>query len=156
MTQTAYYKIKQFNIKISYNDKAITQVDFVENLDEMKNSKTSILSELAHKQLCEYFDKKRQIFELPLELNGTSFQKKVWNALSEIPYAQTRSYKEIATFIGNKNASRAVGHANNKNPIAIIIPCHRVIGSSGKLVGYAGGLEIKKALLELESQSFKP
>lgn len=156
MSQTAYYKIKQFNIKISYNDKAITQVDFVENLDEMKNSKTSILSELAHKQLCEYFDKKRQIFELPLELNGTSFQKKVWNALSEIPYAQTRSYKEIATFIGNKNASRAVGHANNKNPIAIIIPCHRVIGSSGKLVGYAGGLEIKKALLELESQSFKP
>lgn len=156
MSQTAYYKIKQFNIKISYNDKAITQVDFVENLDEMKNSKTSILSELAYKQLCEYFDKKRQIFELPLELNGTSFQKKVWNALSEIPYAQTRSYKEIATFIGNKNASRAVGHANNKNPIAIIIPCHRVIGSSGKLVGYAGGLEIKKALLELESQSFKP
>lgn len=155
MTQTAYYKIKQFNIKISYNDKAITQVDFVENLDEMKYSKTSILSELAHKQLCEYFDKKRQIFELPLELNGTSFQKKVWNALSEIPYAQTRSYKEIATFIGNKNASRAVGNANNKNPIAIIIPCHRVIGSSGKLVGYAGGLEIKKALLELESQSFK-
>lgn len=156
MTQTAYYKIKQFNIKISYNDKAITQVDFVKSLDEMKNSKTSILSELAYKQLCEYFDKKRQIFELPLELNGTSFQKKVWNALSEIPYAQTRSYKEIATFIGNKNASRAVGHANNKNPIAIIIPCHRVIGSSGKLVGYAGGLEIKKALLELESQSFKP
>lgn len=155
MSQTAYYKIKQFNIKISYNDKAITQVDFFENLDEIKNSKTSILSELAHKQLCEYFDKKRQIFELPLELNGTSFQKKVWNALSEIPYAQTRSYKEIATFIGNKNASRAVGHANNKNPIAIIIPCHRVIGSSGKLVGYAGGLEIKKALLELESQSFK-
>lgn len=151
MTKTAYYKIKQFNIKISYNEKAITNVDFVKNLDEITNSITSKLSDEAYKQLSEYFDKKRQKFDLPLELNGTNFQKQVWHELSKIPYAKTRSYKEIAKLIGNPKASRAVGNANNKNKIAIIIPCHRVIGSSGKLVGYASGLEIKKALLELES-----
>jgi O-6-methylguanine DNA methyltransferase len=104
----------------------------------------------AKKQLEDYFMKRRQEFDLPLELNGTEFQKKVWRALMDIPYGETRSYKEIAKVVGNDKASRAIGLANNKNLIMIIIPCHRVIGSNGKLVGYAGGLNLKAALLELE------
>jgi len=104
----------------------------------------------AAKQLDEYFSKKRKIFELPLSLNGTEFQVKVWKALQTIPYGETWSYGELAKVVGNSKASRAVGMANNKNPIAIIIPCHRVIGADGSLTGYAGGLDIKKVLLELE------
>lgn len=107
--------------------------------------------EAAKAQILEYMAGKRQTFDLKLNPKGTEFQKRVWRALSEIPYAETRSYKEIAISIGNGNASRAVGMANNKNPIPLIIPCHRVVGSSGRLTGYAFGLEIKKRLLELEA-----
>ncbi len=89
---------------------------------------------------------------MPLAPKGTDFQKKVWQALCEIPYGETFSYKKVAQKIGNEKACRAVGMANNKNPIAIIVPCHRVIGENGKLVGYAGGLEVKKKLLVLESR----
>ena len=103
------------------------------------------------KMLWEYFDGKRKDFHLPLNPMGTEFQKKAWNALLRIPYGQTRSYKEQAEAVGNAKAYRAVGAANGKNPISIIIPCHRVIGSDKTLVGYGGGLGIKKALLELES-----
>jgi methylated-DNA-[protein]-cysteine S-methyltransferase len=102
------------------------------------------------KQIDEYFDKKRRIFNLPLAPHGTDFQIKVWKALQTIPYGETRSYGEIAAMIGNPKASRAVGMANNRNPIAIIIPCHRVIGHDGSLTGYAGGLKIKQKLLDLE------
>lgn len=105
----------------------------------------------AKAQILEYVAGKRQVFDLQLKPKGTEFQKQVWAALSEIPYGQTRSYKDIAISIGNANASRAVGMANNKNPIPLIIPCHRVVGSSGQLTGYAFGLEIKKRLLELEA-----
>lgn len=109
--------------------------------------------ESAYRQLEEYFAGVREVFSFAMNPQGTEFQRKVWNALREIPYGETRSYKEIAIAIGNPKACRAVGMANNANPIIIAIPCHRVIGASGKLVGYARGLEMKKHLLELEKRA---
>ena len=108
--------------------------------------------EKAYKQLKEYFVGERKEFDLPLDPVGTEFQMKVWEALQTIPYGETRSYKEIAVQIGNENASRAVGMANNRNPLPIFIPCHRVVGADGGIVGYAGGTEVKVALLELEKR----
>lgn len=105
---------------------------------------------VATRQLREYFAGERREFDLPLRLEGTSFQRDVWNALLAIPYGQTRSYGELASRIGNPNASRAVGLANGSNPIAIVVPCHRVIGSNGALVGFGGGVELKAQLLSLE------
>jgi len=107
----------------------------------------------AAKALEEYFAGKRKEFDLPLRPKGTDFQRSVWNALMTIPYGETRSYMQVAQMLGNPKACRAVGLANNKNPIWIIIPCHRVIGSDGSLVGYGGGLETKKTLLSLESET---
>lgn len=104
----------------------------------------------VQQQLNEYFAGTRQTFDLPLAFNGTEFQKKVWGALLSIPYGETRSYKDIAAQIGNVKAVRAVGAANGRNPISIIAPCHRVIGASGKLVGFAGGLDRKEILLKIE------
>ena len=104
----------------------------------------------AKRQLTDYFDGRRQGFNLPLEPVGTAFQRRVWNALLEIPYGEIRSYKDIATATGNPKAALAIGGANARNPLAIVIPCHRVIGSDGKLTGYAGGLPAKRYLLELE------
>lgn len=117
--------------------------------------KESVFLLNVRRQLEEYFQGRRKIFELPLNPEGTVFQKRVWEELVKIPYGETKSYKEIAKRLGKPGACRAVGMANNRNPIAIIIPCHRVIGSGGTLVGYAGGLEIKKQLLKLESVSYK-
>lgn len=107
----------------------------------------------AHRQLLEYFRGVRKKFELPLSPQGTAFQMKVWQALTEIPYGETRTYGQIAALTGNPKASRAVGLANNRNPIALFIPCHRVIGSDGKLVGFGGGLDIKEYLLRLEREN---
>lgn len=107
----------------------------------------------AATQLSEYLAGTRTAFTLSLAPAGTAFQQAVWQALQEIPYGETRSYKEIAMRIGKPNACRAVGMANNKNPLAIFIPCHRVIGANGKLVGYGGGLTIKEQLLALEKTS---
>ena len=104
----------------------------------------------AERQLTEYFKGERTAFELPLSLRGTVFQQRVWQQLLRIPYGQTRSYGRLAVELGNGNASRAVGLANRKNPLSIIVPCHLVIGASGKLTGFAGGLETKAKLLELE------
>jgi methylated-DNA-[protein]-cysteine S-methyltransferase len=101
-------------------------------------------------QVNEYLDGKRQQFDLSLEAEGTDFQKSVWLQLSKIPYGETRSYKDIATKLNDPNACRAVGSANGRNPISIIVPCHRVIAANGTLAGFAGGLPIKLALLELE------
>ena len=103
-------------------------------------------------QLQQYFEGTRQRFEVPLDPQGTDFQKQVWSALTEIPYGQTESYGQLAARLGNPQASRAVGRANGLNPISIIVPCHRVVGASGKLTGYAGGLETKQWLLQHESQ----
>ena len=104
----------------------------------------------VREQLSAYFAGDLTQFDLELDASGTPFQKRVWKALTEIPYGKTASYIDIARKIGNPNASRAVGSANRCNPIAIVVPCHRVIGASGKLVGYAGGLDRKQKLLELE------
>ncbi len=106
----------------------------------------------TQKQLREYFAGTRQQFDLPLDFEGTVFQKKVWQALLCIPFGETRSYRDIAEKVGNIKAVRAVGAANGKNPISIIAPCHRVVGVNGKLVGFAGGLNNKEILLGLEKQ----
>jgi methylated-DNA-[protein]-cysteine S-methyltransferase len=104
----------------------------------------------TERQLGEYFSGKRKDFSLDLDLRGTQFQKNVWEALLAIPFGETRSYGELAKQLGNPRATRAVGAANGRNPISIIVPCHRVIGSSGKLTGFAGGLDAKSHLLNLE------
>lgn len=107
----------------------------------------------AMTQLAEYFSGKRRSFDVPLALYGTDFQKSVWQALLTIPYGETRTYKQIALAIGKPKGSRAVGMANHKNPVPLLVPCHRVIGSNGKLVGYAFGTEMKEKLIRLESHS---
>ena len=106
--------------------------------------------EEAREQLLAYFAGERRAFDLPLSTCGTSFQEKVWRALRGIPYGETRSYLQVAEAIGAPKAARAVGMANNRNPIPILIPCHRVVGADGRLVGYAGGLERKRYVLDLE------
>lgn len=111
------------------------------------------LLEKVKVQLRQYFEGTRRRFEIPLDPQGTDFQKDVWSSLTEIPYGQTQSYGELASRLGKPLASRAVGRANGLNPVSIIIPCHRVVGASGKLTGYAGGLETKQWLLEHESRS---
>lgn len=122
-------------------------------LGEMvENQNHPVLVE-AEKQLTEYFDGIRHAFSLNIEFHGTEFQKQVWRELQKIPYGETRSYADIAQQIGNPKAVRAVGAANGKNPISIITPCHRVVGSNGKLTGFAGGLKTKEYLLQLEADS---
>ena len=111
---------------------------------------TTLLDEAA-RQLAEYFGGRRRDFDLPLAPAGTPFQREVWAALRTIPYGQTRSYKDIAAAVGRPRACRAVGMANNRNPLPIVIPCHRVIGASGALTGYAGGVDVKRRLLEIEN-----
>lgn len=110
----------------------------------------------TEKQLGEYFEKKRTKFDLPLDFIGTDFQKKVWETLLTIPFGETRTYGDIARHLGDIKAVRAVGAANGKNPISIIAPCHRVIGTSGKLTGFAGGLPNKAFLLRLENSGRTP
>jgi methylated-DNA-[protein]-cysteine S-methyltransferase len=119
-------------------------------LGAMQEAEDSPVLAETERQLHEYFAGKRNRFELELDFAGTEFQKKVWAALLTIPFGETRSYGEIAVQIGSPKAVRAVGAANGKNPISIIAPCHRVIGASGALTGFAGGLDIKKLLLSLE------
>ena len=116
---------------------------------------TALIKE-AYLQLTEYLKGERKTFDLPLNPHGTEFQKRVWKALCEIPYGETRCYKQIAESIGNPKAVRAVGMANNRNPLLIVVPCHRVIGADGKLVGYAAGLDKKEFLLQLEAKYLTP
>ena len=107
-------------------------------------------SDQAAAQLQEYFDGRRREFQFPVSVHGTPFQKAVWQAISQIPYGETRSYGQIAAMIGKPNAARAVGQAANRNPLWIIVPCHRVVGKNHTLTGYAGGLDAKQHLLKLE------
>ncbi len=132
----------------------ITQIFFMdfEPISESFVENNTDLLQSAKEQLEQYFSGQRKIFDLPLNPQGTNFMKADWKALTDIPYGETRSYKQIAEAIGNPKACRAVGMANNRNPIAIVIPCHRVIGADGSLVGYAGGLHLKKFLLDLEQK----
>ena len=154
-----FYKIYDFEIgelAICEENGKIVLVNVVktkEDIEEMaKNSiqKETSLIKNTKQQLDEYFAGKRKKFDIPIKLDGTDFQIKVWKELLKIPYGETCSYLDIAKCIGNPKASRAVGMANNKNKIIIIVPCHRVIGSNKKLVGYACGLDVKQKLLELE------
>lgn len=124
-------------------------------LDEMELSNKHPILVKTETQLKEYFKGQRKVFDLPLGAIGTSFQQQVWNELCEIPFGETRSYGELATKMGSPKASRAVGAANGKNPISIVVPCHRVIGKNGKLTGFAGGLGVKEILLKLESKQSK-
>ena len=137
---------------LTEEDGYITAVGFggMEKAEEEKSGVCTPLMLEAEKQLQEFYEGKRDQFTLPLHPEGTAFQKRVWEALLTIPKGETRSYQEIAKLCGNEKASRAVGMANNRNPIPIFIPCHRVIGKNGALVGYGGGLPIKEALLRLE------
>ncbi len=150
MKHTAYIKTVLGPIKISEVDGFITELLFVKDTNEISGKQKTHLLEEAEKQIKEYLDGTSRRFDLPLAAKGSEFQKAVWEALHRIPYGETRSYKQIATMIGRPDASRAVGMANGKNPILLLTPCHRVVGSDGKLTGYAAGLEIKEQLLELE------
>jgi methylated-DNA-[protein]-cysteine S-methyltransferase len=136
-------------VAIEDNGSEITDVNVISDDQNFEMNETSLLKNAAQ-QLYEYLEGKRNSFDLPLNPKGTEFQKKVWAALCDIPYGETRSYKQIAECVGNSKACRAVGMANNKNPIMIFIPCHRVVGSDGSLTGYAGGLDMKEKLLLLE------
>jgi methylated-DNA-[protein]-cysteine S-methyltransferase len=122
-------------------------------LGALQEANNSPVLEETERQLKEYFAGTRNRFELELDFAGTDFQKKVWQALLTIPFGETRSYSQIAAQIGSPKAVRAVGAANGRNPISIVAPCHRVIGASGELTGFAGGLEAKQYLLELEEHA---
>jgi len=151
MKKFFYYKYKFCNLFIVEDNGALCNIFFNKEkiIEDYQNCETPLIIKTI-KQLSEYIDKKRKTFDLPLDLKGTEFQMKVWKALLTIPYGRTLSYGQLAAMTGNPKASRAVGMANNRNPIPIIVPCHRVIGSDGSLTGYGGGLEIKQKLLELE------
>lgn len=143
-------------LKLVAHDQALVAVMW-DNEDHKRVRLAELVEDRQHpilhqvkQQLEQYFAGQRQQFDLPLDFQGTAFQQQVWQALLTIPYGETRSYKEIAVQLGNEKAVRAVGAANGKNPISIIAPCHRVIGSSGALVGFAGGLDKKQILLGLE------
>lgn len=153
MENTFIYDTKIGKVGIIDDGNSITEIYFANDQDakEVNTRETPLIKEAA-KQLKEYFEGKRQDFNLPLDPKGTNFQKNVWKALQTIPYGQTWSYKQVAEKVNSPKAYRAVGMANNKNPISIVIPCHRVIGENGKLVGYGGGLEIKEYLLNMEKK----
>jgi methylated-DNA-[protein]-cysteine S-methyltransferase len=163
MKQAYIYNTRLGKIIIAQDEQGITDLSIIDdNMQQQDNEaalrgdfcnysfeETDLLRETA-KQLNDYLEGKQKDFTIKLHPTGTDFQKSVWEALCRIPYGETRSYKQIAEEIGKPKACRAVGMANHNNPIMCIIPCHRVIGSKGELVGYAGGLHIKKYLLDLE------
>lgn len=144
------YQTQLGKIVLTENGSAITRLIFSKVLPEAVNCRETPLLKKAVQELQEYLAGTRQRFDLPLQPEGTDFQQQVWKALQDIPYGAVCSYQDIARTIGNEKACRAVGGANNKNPISIIIPCHRVIGANGSLVGYGGGLQLKRKLLDLE------
>lgn len=148
-TYTGFVESKAGLIQITADNTGINEIAFVEqpNVEPHENG----IVEQAKSQLRDYLARKRQQFDLPLNPRGTEFQKQVWRLLVEIPFGNTASYQDIALKLGDKNKVRAVGGANGKNPIAIVVPCHRVIGKNGTLTGYAGGLERKAFLLDIEN-----
>lgn len=141
-------------ILIEEEEDKISRIEIVKKEYDKKHQKETEMIKKTHEELEEYFKGNRKVFDIPLKIEGTEFQRKVWNALLEIPYGETRTYLDIAKQIGNHKACRAVGMANHNNKIMILIPCHRVIGSNKKLVGYAGGIDVKEKLLEIEKCKF--
>ena len=151
-----YFNSPIGTIKIEADDEYITAVYFIDKNSTLNTDVEEVNDSIiiCKKQLQEYFNGIRKCFDIKLKfLKATEFQKKVWKELQKIPYGQTASYKEIAERINNPKGWRAVGNANNKNPIAIIVPCHRIVGSNGKMVGYAGGIDKKEFLLSLECEN---
>ena len=146
--KTAVYHSPFGDMELDYEEDAVTALKMAGK--EAEGEAPEGLALAVFRELDEYFQGKRKTFDIPLRTHGTAFQEKVWAALRAIPYGEVRSYKEVAEAIGHPRAYRAVGMANNANPIFIIVPCHRVIGSDGSLNGYGGGLPMKKALLSLE------
>lgn len=146
---TCYYQTKIGRIKIAQEGDAIVEINVTDS--EKESEKETPLIKKTIKEIEEYFEGKRKFFDIPISIKGTEFQEKVWEALLRIPYGETKSYEDIAKMIGCPKGARAVGMANHNNKIIIIIPCHRVIGKNGKLVGYAGGLPVKEKLLQIES-----
>ncbi len=149
--QSQIHELKHAPVTVEAVNKIVNAKGIVIDGESYSIQETKPLRE-ASSQLQQYFSGSQKGFELPLAPQGTAFMKSIWECLMRIPYGETRSYKEIAQASGNIKASRAVGMANNRNPLPFFIPCHRVIGSDGKLIGYRGGLEIKKKLLELEKK----
>lgn len=148
--KTAVYHSPFGDMELDYEKDAVTALKMAEK--KAAGEAPEGLALAVFQELDEYFQGKRKTFDIPLRTHGTPFQEKVWAALRAIPYGEVRSYKEVAEAIGHPKAYRAVGMANNANPIFIIIPCHRVIGADGSLTGYGGGLPMKKALLSLEKK----
>lgn len=154
-TETAYYESPLGSIEIRANEAAISAVLFRSRPQDFTEAPVSEVIRQCITQLDEYFKGDRIIFELPLQPEGTSFQTLVWKELQRIPYGETISYIELARRLGDEKVVRAAGAANGKNPVGIVIPCHRVIGANGKLVGYAGELWRKEWLLKHEA-AFAP
>lgn len=154
MKNIFYYETSIGRIGIADNGNAVTNVYYNnETVPNDINIEETVLIKKAACELKEYLDGKRKCFDIPLEPHGTEFQKAVWNELIKIPYGETRSYRQVAEAVGNPKACRAVGMANNRNPIMIFIPCHRVIGANGSLTGYAAGLDVKERLLNMENEN---
>ena len=151
MITYAFYKSPFGLLKIGIADEKVILVSIVPKQDEQHQPAS--LSDKVYHQLQEYFAGQRTVFTVPYALNGTSFQQAVWTQIAKIPYGQTVTYKDIAQAIDKPRAFQATGRAVGANPLAILIPCHRVVGSNGELTGYAFGLEMKKALLNLECQT---
>jgi methylated-DNA-[protein]-cysteine S-methyltransferase len=149
---TSYISSPVGNLKLQCSDEGITAVNFWE--EESATSDVHPLLSRCQQELEDYFSGQRSVFSVPLQLNGTAFQTRVWSALQDIPYGKTVSYMALSKKLGDVKAIRAVGTANGRNKIAIIIPCHRVIGSNSSLTGYAGGLWRKQWLLEHEAKFY--
>ena len=147
----SYYESPIGLIEIKATEKWVESIRFTDKKEKVELPNTVTIS--CGNQLNEYFLKKREKFSFPVKSSGTAFQQKVWNELCKISYGETNTYKEIAKKIGNEKAVRAVGTAIGRNPIAIVVPCHRVIGSNGSMIGYAYGIERKEKLLNLEKEN---
>lgn len=152
-TNTLYLPSPIGTLKLEADQNGICCLAFCHTTVEHSGSSVSPLLIEAKQQLDEYFSGKRKIFSLPLSFQGTAFQIRVWETLQKIPYGETWYYGQLAEAVGNPRACRAVGMANNHNPLPILIPCHRVIGKNGSLTGYGGGLDIKEKLLALEQRT---
>lgn len=150
MNSYAVYPFPFDQLKIGYQDDAV--ILLMRTSEPARDEGRTALTDLVFQQVMEYLNGQRREFDFPYLLRGTEFQQKVWRALCAIPYGETRTYGEIAAAVGNPKAYRAVGMANHQNPILIAVPCHRVIGANGKLVGYGSGLDMKDALLQVEKK----
>ena len=153
MVRSAYYQSPFGTLRICYETDFVVSISWA---DPHSDHEPSPVSDQANIQLQEYFTGLRRCFDFPVRVTGTPFQCSVWNQLRQIPYGETRTYSQIAAAIGKPGAARAVGIACNRNPLWIVIPCHRVVGANHTLTGYAGGLDKKRALLTLEQPEKSP